>query len=116
MCSTTCGRGNMSLLRSPSKERLWKDEFSVFTSDERYVTRRQFTKFLTLASLGMFVGNLWIVLKSYFLKKPMYPTAEVANMGEIPVRGVKLFNSPTPQANRIPRRSGDDQLIAQRQK
>jgi hypothetical protein len=51
----------MSLLRSPSKEPLWKDEFSVFTSDERYVTRRQFTKFLTLASLGMFVGNLWIL-------------------------------------------------------
>ena len=33
----------------------------MFTSDERYVTRRQFTKFLTLASLGMFVGNLWIL-------------------------------------------------------
>ena len=41
----------MPLFRNPSKEPLWKDEFSVFTSDERYVTRRQFTKFLTLASL-----------------------------------------------------------------
>ena len=65
---TTCGRSRMPLLRSPSKEPLWRDEFSVFTSDERYVTRRQFTKFLTLASLGMFVGNLWIVAKSYFAK------------------------------------------------
>jgi arsenite oxidase small subunit len=35
----------MSPLRNTSKDRLWKDEFSVFTSDERYVTRRQFTKF-----------------------------------------------------------------------
>ena len=56
----------MPLLRSPGKEPLWKDEFSVFASHERYVTRRQFTKFLTLASLGMFVGNLWILAKAYF--------------------------------------------------
>src|SRR5262245_47092159 len=97
MFSTTCGRKNMSLLRSPNKERLWKDEFSVFTSDERYVTRRQFTKFLTLASLGMFVGNLWIVLKAYLAKKPAYPAVEIASLGFIPVRGVKLFSYPTPQ-------------------
>ena len=38
-------------------EPLWKDEFSVQLADERYVTRRQFTKFLTLTSLGMFAGN-----------------------------------------------------------
>jgi hypothetical protein len=60
----------MSLLRSPSREPLWKEEFSVFTSDERYVTRRQLAKFLTLASLGMFVGNLWVLAKAYFAKTP----------------------------------------------
>src|SRR5215510_11909283 len=116
MCSTTCGRGNMSLLRSPSKERLWKDEFSVFTSDERYVTRRQFTKFLTLASLGMFVGNLWIALKSYLAKKPEYPPAEVASIGEIPVRGVKLFSYPTPLDNCIMVRTDEDEYVAYSQK
>jgi len=103
-------------LRSPSKERLWKDEFSVFTSDERYVTRRQFTKFLTLASLGMFVGNLWIVLKSYLSKKPVYPAAEVATIGEIPVRGVKLFSYPTPQDNCIMVRISEDEFVAYSQK
>jgi len=106
----------MSLLRSPSKERLWKDEFSVFTSDERYVTRRQFTRFLTLASLGMFVGNLWIVLKSYLSKKPVYPAAEVARIGEIPVRGVKLFSYPTPQDNCIMVRISEDEYVAYSQK
>lgn len=106
----------MSLLRSPSKERLWKDEFSVFTSDERYVTRRQFTKFLTLASLSMFVGNLWIVLKSYLAKKPVYPVSEVAAIGEIPVRGVKLFSYPTAQDNCIMVRTGEDEYVAYSQK
>ena len=106
----------MPLLRNPSRERLWKDEFSVFTSDERYVTRRQFTKFLTLASLGMFVGNLWIVLKSYLAKKPVYPTTEIASLGEIPVRGVKLFSYPTPQDNCIMVRASEDEYVAYSQK
>jgi len=106
----------MTLLRSRSKEPLWKEEFSVFTSDERYVTRRQFTKFLTLASLGMFVGNLWIVMKSYFVKKPAYPTLEIAAVGEIPVGGVKLFTYPTPQDNCIMVRTGEEEYVAYSQK
>jgi nitrite reductase/ring-hydroxylating ferredoxin subunit len=106
----------MSLFRSPSKEPLWKDEFSVFTSDERYVTRRQFTKFLTLASLGMFVGNLWILAKSRFAKTPAFPMVEVAEINEIPVRGVKLFTYPTPQDHCIMIRTAEEEYVAYSQK
>src|SRR5438128_9067234 len=93
----TCGRSRMPLFRSPSKEPLWKAEFSVFASDERYVTRRQFAKFLTLASLGMFVGNLWILMKSRFAKAPQFSGVEIAQAGEIPIRRVKLVTYPTLQ-------------------
>ncbi len=106
----------MSLLRSPSKQPLWKDEFSVFTSDERYVTRRQFTKFLTLASLGMFVGNLWILVKAYFTRTPSLPSVVVAEVGEIPLRGVKLFTYPTPQDHCILIRTGEEEYVAYSQK
>jgi Rieske Fe-S protein len=106
----------MPLFRSPNKEPLWKDEFSVFTNDERYVTRRQFTKFLTLASLGMFVGNLWIVVKSRFAKERAFPSVEVAQVDEIPVRGVKLFTYPTPQDHCILIRTGDEDYVAYSQK
>jgi len=106
----------MSLFRSPSKEPLWKDEFSVFTSDERYVTRRQFAKFLTLASLGMFVGNLWILLKSRFAKNKTYPAVDVADVNEIPIRGVKLFTYPTIQDHCIMIRTGEDDYVAYSQK
>ena len=50
------GKG-VNLFHQPGKERLWQDEFSIDTADERYVSRRQFTKFLVLTSLGMFAGN-----------------------------------------------------------
>ncbi len=106
----------MPLLRSPSKEPLWKDEFSVFTSDERYVTRRQFTQFLTLASLGMFVGNLWILVKAYFAKAASFPSVAVAEMGEIPVRGVKLFTYPTERDHCILIRASEEEYVAYSQK
>lgn len=106
----------MSRFRSPNEEPLWKDEFSVFTSDERYVTRRQFTKFLALASLGMFVGNLWILMKSRFTKTPAFPSIEVAELNEIPVRGVKLFNYPTPQDHCIMIRTSEEEYVAYSQK
>ena len=106
----------MSLLRSPSKEPLWRDEFSVFTSDERYVTRRQFAKFLTLASLGMFVGNLWVLAKAHFAKTPSFPSVAVGEVGEIPVRGIKLFTYPTPNDHCILIRTGEEEYIAYSQK
>ena len=40
------------------REPLWREEFSVYAAEERYVSRRQFGKFLVLTSLGMFAGNL----------------------------------------------------------
>ena len=106
----------MPLFRSPSKKPLWKEEFSVLTSDERYVTRRQFTKFLTLASLGMFVGNLWILVKARFAKARQFSGVEVAQVGEIPIRGVKLFTYPTPEDHCIMVRIGEDEYVAYSQK
>jgi Rieske Fe-S protein len=106
----------MPFFRRPSSEALWKDEFSIFTSDERYVSRRQFAKFLTLASLGMFAGNLWILLRSYLSKTAAYPSAAVAQLGEIPIDGVKIFSYPSPQDRCILIRTGENEYKAYSQK
>ena len=84
----------MRLFRRPSSQPLWRDEFSVFTADERYVNRRQLTKFLTLTSFAMLIGNFWILVRSWFYRRPLYPARAVARVGEIPVGGVKLFRYP----------------------
>lgn len=84
----------MSWFRKPSSTPLWRDEFPVFTADERYVNRRQFTKFLTLTSFGMMVGNLWILGRSMLHRQASYPRVPVAALDEIPVGGVKIFNYP----------------------
>src|SRR4051794_39970595 len=91
---------------------LWREEFSVFKSEERYISRRQLTKFLTLASAGMFAGNLWILLRSRFRKAQSYPRSIVARIGEIPVGGIKLFEYPRPGEQCIIIRTGENSYVA----
>jgi len=101
---------------APKEASLWREEFSIFKADEKYVTRRQLTKFLTLTSLGMFAGNIWIVTKSMLRKMAVYPVRTVAQAGEIPVGGVKLFEYPGPGDQCIMVRTTEDQYAAYSQK
>ena len=86
----------MKLFRKPSEAPLWQDEFSVFTADEHYVTRRQFTKFLTLTSFAMLAGNAWILARSLFRRDTPYPEQAIAALDELPVGEVKIFAYPGP--------------------
>jgi nitrite reductase/ring-hydroxylating ferredoxin subunit len=106
----------MKLFRTPSSQPLWRDEFSVLAADERYVTRRQLTKFLTLTSLGMFVGNLWILARAWLYREPLYPGVAVARVGEVPVGGVKIFQYPGPDDPCILVRTGAESYAAYSQK
>jgi Rieske Fe-S protein len=106
----------MKLFRRRSSTPLWQDEFSVFTADERYVNRRQFTKFLTLTSFAMLAGNLWILARSLFRHAPSYRAQAVAALDEVPVGGVKLFAYPTNEDPCILVRTAADAYVAYSQK
>lgn len=80
--------------KSTARDSLWREEVSFRTADEQYVARRQFGKFLVLTSLGMFVGNLWILAKSWLYREPFYPLLAIARKDEIAVGEVKLFQYP----------------------
>jgi len=104
------------LFRRRSDAPLWRDEFSVFTAEERYVNRRQFTKFLTLTSFGMLIGNLWILARSLFYRASAYSAQTIAAAGEVPIGGVKLFAYPTSQDPCILIRTGAESFAAYSQK
>lgn len=106
----------MNWLRRTNSEALWKEEFSVHAADERYVTRRQLAKFLVLTGLGMFVGNIWILIRSIFYRKPIYSPQTVARLGEIPLGGVKLFTYPTPEDHCILVRTSENEYVSYSQK
>jgi Rieske Fe-S protein len=106
----------MKSVEPPSPAPLWQDEFSIHSAEERYVNRRQFAKFLVLTSLGMWVGNLWILVKSWFSQAPTYPEQEIAKIGTLPVGGVRLFRYPTPQDPCLLIRLDPDTFVAYSQK
>lgn len=96
---------------------LWREEFSIDAAQERYVTRRQFGKFLVLTSLGMFVGNVWILLRSLWRRaEPTAPPRLVAAAGELPRGGVKIFRYPGPNDSCLLLRTGRDAYVAYSQK
>jgi nitrite reductase/ring-hydroxylating ferredoxin subunit len=76
------------------RDNVWEDEFPIDKDKEAFVTRRQFTKFLVLTSLGMFVGNLWILFKSLLSGKVHYPQKVIAKLDELAPGTVKIFNYP----------------------
>lgn len=105
-----------SQVDAKGSEPLWREEVSIFSGDERYVNRRQFAKFLVLTSLGMLVGNVWILVRTWLAKKPSYPMRQVARVGDLPVGGVKLFRYPGPQDPCILIRRGEAEYVAYSQK
>ena len=92
----------MKLVRRAQREPLWREEFPIISADERYVNRRQFAKFLVLTSLGMFVGNVWILSGRSCAGSPSSAARRWGARREIPVGGVKLFRYPGPRRSLHP--------------
>ncbi|HET8548253.1 MAG TPA: ubiquinol-cytochrome c reductase iron-sulfur subunit [Bryobacteraceae bacterium] len=96
---------------------LWREEFSVHIAEDKYVQRRQFTKFLTLTSAGMFAGNIWIFLRSLWDRPhAQFPQAVIARASQLGIGAVKLFRYPTEKDPCILVRAADGKLAAYSQK
>jgi len=95
---------------------LWRDEFSIDQATDLYVTRRQFSKFLVLTSLGMFAGNLWILIRNLFSSRPSFQPQPVGTVNDVAVGGVKLFSYPTSEDPCIMIRTAPDRFVAYSQK
>jgi Rieske Fe-S protein len=106
----------MKLFRRTSATPLWRDEFAINQADERYVNRRQFAKFLVLTSLGMFVGNVWIAIRSLFRRDPVFEPRAIGRASEVAPDGVKLFSYPGAHDPCILVRTGADTFVAYSQK
>jgi Rieske Fe-S protein len=103
---------------NPLKKRLWTEEFSVQASEDKYVLRRQFTKFLVLTSFGMLAGNVWIWTKSLFRgrARPAFPEVPVALASDVPAGGVRLFSYPAADDNCILVHTPEGRFVAYSQK
>lgn len=100
----------------PERPRAWRQEFPVSEGDERYVTRRQFAGFLVLTSLAMFVGNVWILAKSWLGKEGPSVETTIPGAAGLPVGGSLVFEYPEPGEPCLLIRRSEDEFVAFSQK
>ncbi|WP_321473378.1 ubiquinol-cytochrome c reductase iron-sulfur subunit [uncultured Paludibaculum sp.] len=104
--------------RCPREEGLWREEFSVSSSEQSYVERRQFGKFLVLTSGAMFAGQIWLMAKDWMSKAQaiVWPRKEVAAEGDLAIGAAKVFQYPGPNDNCLLVRISEAKYVAYSQK
>jgi len=104
--------------RCPKDRRLWREEFSVAASEQSFVERRQFSRFLVLTSGAMFAGQIWLMAKEWMsrAKSAVWPAKAVAVAGDLAVGEAKVFQYPGPGDNCLLVRVDDAKYVAYSQK
>ena len=90
----------------------WRKDFPIEWNADNYITRREFTKFLVMASGAMCVGNGYVAAQRLRHRGERLPTVAVAAVGEIPVGTAKLFRYPTEDVPAVLIRLGEDHYVA----
>lgn len=92
----------------------WKQDFPVANAEDSYVTRREFTKFLGLASFAFLIGTAAAAGRK-FVKRLLArdgAMVEIAGIEDVPVGGYKLFRYPTEDDPCILMRLSESQFVA----
>lgn len=92
----------------------WKQDFPVPSAEDSYITRREFTKFLGLTSLAFFIGTCAAAGRKLVkrIRGENHEGVAIADLGEIPVGGYKLFRYPTASDPCILLRLSEGQFVA----
>ena len=100
-----------------SEQPQWLQYFHIDWSQDDYVARRDFTKFLVLTSFAFTVGQFWIVAQNFFrVRAGKPPIREVASVNDIPVGGAFSFRYPNEHDDCLLVRTGENDFIAYSQK
>ena len=75
-----------------------KQDFPIEWDEDNYVSRREFFKFMTLASGGLAVGSVALAAWAKIPRQSrQFERALVAHVGDVPVGGSLAFSYPRPQ-------------------
>jgi Rieske Fe-S protein len=98
--------------RPAADQPAWRHDFPVDWPQDHYVARRDFTKFLGLASLAFVVGQFWIGFKSLFERREHFAEKAVARLDELPVGGSIVFRYPDDDHRCLLMRPNEGTLLA----
>ncbi len=94
----------------------WREDFPTASADEEDVTRREFVRYLVLASGAFAVANIGIAAWSSVRTVNTGEPRPIVALEEVPVDGSFLFRYPTADDPAILVRLDDDELHAFSQK
>ncbi|HET9359599.1 MAG TPA: Rieske 2Fe-2S domain-containing protein [Vicinamibacterales bacterium] len=91
----------------------WRRDFPVDWPEDRYVERREFTKFMVLTSFALFAGQMWIAAKSWWQgRQGAAPGMRIGSLDDIPVGGTLVFRYPEADDVCVLVRLDERQLVA----
>lgn len=95
----------------------WRKDFPIDWPEDDYVSRRDFSKFITLTSLAFAVGQLWIVGRSLWRRsRGGPPIKRVATLSELAVGKSITFDYPAEHDTCVLVRLSETELVAYSQK
>jgi Rieske Fe-S protein len=99
--------------RPLSEQPRWRQDFPIDWEEDEYVSRRDLVKFIVLTSLAFATGQFWLLGKQRFGGGAGQPQpVPIAEAGELPVGGYKMFSYPEGSSPRLLIRTGDESFVA----
>ncbi|MEW6733677.1 MAG: Rieske 2Fe-2S domain-containing protein [Acidobacteriota bacterium] len=75
------------------QQQRWRKDFPIDWPQDRFIARRDFTKFMVLISLAFVFGQFWILIQNFLRqRRGKLPLRAIAKINEIPVGGAKTFS------------------------
>ncbi len=94
----------------------WREDFPIGQEEDQYVTRREFTRFLALASGAVLIGNGYFVLRRKQQSEQAAEPVEIAGAASLQPGRALLFYYPTPSDPALLIRLQSGQYVAYRQR
>ena len=95
---------------------VWRRDFPYTAEGEDTVTRREFTRYLALASGAFAAGNIAVAGWSSIRQVPEGEEVKVVALDEVPVGGTYLFRYPHEDEPAILLRTAEDEVVGWSQK
>lgn len=94
----------------------WRQDFPIDWPQDEYISRRDLTKYMTLTSLALVAGQVFIAGDSLLRPRPVYPRRAIARIEDVPVGSSLVFGYPTDEEQRVLVRLGEEAFVAYDQK
>lgn len=99
--------------RPAEEQPKWRRDFPVDWSQDHYISRRDFAKFLVLTSFAFVVGQGYIVLQEVRRRRrPLPPALRIAAVADVPVGSTLAFSYPGEHDTCILIRTGESTFVA----